>query len=800
MTSKEIFINEALTPSAILQTIKQLDSIEDILDFLDKNQVPVEGRGSSRTVYVLDDDLVVKVAHNKSGIGQNQSERRPEVSGRYGHFLARIYEADHEGKWIVAERVQADEDAANKFFQSLGIESRELWDLSRDFYDVQSYFDEAETQKSRNYIWTDFEDTWKEELANPLVKDILYMYMEYGVRPTDFGIGNVGISNIDGRPLVLDWGYTQDMVKEQKENKAANMSADDLKAVIDMIPTPEGVTEFLQNFGSELGKGSSRVAYEYAPGKAIKIAFNHAGVSQNKAELRHYEDLKPYVPEIYDYHPDGWWIEAEKVEPAKGNIVSHTISFAKRHADPLGVILDKWNQFEKISDRYESERSNIERINNKIPELNGKKDYLIAQGMKYPESFRKSMTQVTQIQDAMKKLEEEEEAAHLILDEIDSAIGPDIIHILRNVKKNNLSRETLRTFVDFTKKLLQKGISDTGEKNVGFSKERGVPVLLDYGYEYSSVGGMYKRNKKEDFDMDYFYKSTSGANPRNSDIGRAENAAGRIGEQAKKERENYIANSTVEEIKRIIEMIPTPEGVIAFLKKFTNNLGTGSSRHAFDIAPGKVLKIAFNKAGLMQNEIELRVADGLGQYAPEIYDHHPEDYWIEMEKADPLGEEGWAISDILSHLAYQDPNQEAILEVERDPRKYEELSELYQELRDKSRNEYLSEEEQMKLEQLSELSDEFSILAIREDYGLSFEMIKHLAGMAVALADNGISDAGPSNLGYSRKTGLPVILDFGFDQAGMSWMYSGYKGPSDTSPDFNPEDYFQATNTMRPAR
>lgn len=64
-------------------------------------------------------------------------------------------------------------------------------------------------------------------------------------------------------------------------------------------------------------------------------------------------------------------------------------------------------------------------------------------------------------------------------------------------------------------------------------------------------------------------------------------------------------------------------------------LGMGSARMVFEVDDEKVLKLAYNKKGLAQNEAEADwFLPSYGIFA-EVYDMHPSYQWIEMEKAAP---------------------------------------------------------------------------------------------------------------------------------------------------------------------
>ena len=79
------------------------------------------GKGSSRMVFQMDDETVLKLAINKKGLAQNREEYSLSKDGYIGHFFPKVYNGSDEDNflWIVSEYVlpATEED----FQQILGI-------------------------------------------------------------------------------------------------------------------------------------------------------------------------------------------------------------------------------------------------------------------------------------------------------------------------------------------------------------------------------------------------------------------------------------------------------------------------------------------------------------------------------------------------------------------------------------------------------------------------------------------------------------------------------------------------------
>lgn len=109
--SKKIYITESQYKNIIgemaypvsfnFDEFKSLKSFAQRVRYCDEHLQKL-GSGSSRIVYVVDNDKVLKLAKNKKGIAQNQVEVRLGTEPYYTCF-AEIYEYDEGGLWVEME-------------------------------------------------------------------------------------------------------------------------------------------------------------------------------------------------------------------------------------------------------------------------------------------------------------------------------------------------------------------------------------------------------------------------------------------------------------------------------------------------------------------------------------------------------------------------------------------------------------------------------------------------------------------------------------------------------------------------
>ena len=98
--------------------------------------------------------------------------------------------------------------------------------------------------------------------------------------------------------------------------------------------------------------------------------------------------------------------------------------------------------------------------------------------------------------------------------------------------------------------------------------------------------------------------------------------------------EDYPTNWNAEEFSKLSSFNQR----VQYAEKNLTRISSGSSRIVYKIDEAKVLKLAKNKKGIAQNEVEIDFSndymwDGL---VAEIFNHDPNGLWVEMELATKL--------------------------------------------------------------------------------------------------------------------------------------------------------------------
>ena len=248
-------LNEAVLGTkveAILRHLRSIDDVKEMTDYLWDN-FERAGKGSWRTVFIIDDDFVIKFDPGNFGDAagaHNQMEAIPEMQSTLGYMLPKVYDHSDDYSWLLMERVTPIESDST-FLKVLGINSYSFFSLgelrklvSRLEKLMSEGMDEEEAIVSlidKYYVPEEYEDDWdddmsdtegmdddeiarkkwrregfgaayreaKEVLNNPFIKGMREIYRQYGLGVWDIRAGNVGLTN-NGKPVILDWGIEKE--------------------------------------------------------------------------------------------------------------------------------------------------------------------------------------------------------------------------------------------------------------------------------------------------------------------------------------------------------------------------------------------------------------------------------------------------------------------------------------------------------------------------------------------------------------------------------------------------------------
>jgi hypothetical protein len=204
-----------------LQRLSSITNFRDRLNYCKQELGPSIGGGSSRVVFQIDDEKVLKLAKNKKGLAQNEAEGKPEyVKDGYSMFPKK-FEYDENYSWIVSEYVLPAKE--QDFQQVLGMTSKEFFNIIYNiWYDHNGYgtrFNNWDYKKIEDMskIWElteDYDSIFYE------LNDFLGNY-DYIMVGDLLRIANWGMTIRNGEPymVILDSGCTEDVYDSYYKRK-----------------------------------------------------------------------------------------------------------------------------------------------------------------------------------------------------------------------------------------------------------------------------------------------------------------------------------------------------------------------------------------------------------------------------------------------------------------------------------------------------------------------------------------------------------------------------------------------------
>lgn len=111
-----------------LNDLRSLKSTEELKAFFKELNIKPLGCGSTRCAYAINASKVAKIAQNEHGQRQNLAEVDAYTNPNARDILAKIYDADDEGLWVVSEMVR-EFRTTEEFERAVGIPWQHFDDL-----------------------------------------------------------------------------------------------------------------------------------------------------------------------------------------------------------------------------------------------------------------------------------------------------------------------------------------------------------------------------------------------------------------------------------------------------------------------------------------------------------------------------------------------------------------------------------------------------------------------------------------------------------------------------------------------
>ena len=198
-------LNEAAMEGFSVDQLKNIRSFNGRYQYCMSMLGKYIGKGSSRAVFQIDDEKVLKLAFNRKGLAQNEAEADWNMQN-YG-VVPTLYDVDDDYMFIISEFVLPSKK--EDFQHCLGI----------SFEEYQQFVIKVYNCYARRTMPTSMSNERYEELIenNEWLNGLYYMMADYQMPYGDIiRMSNIGLANRNGDAelVILDSGLSQEIWDE----------------------------------------------------------------------------------------------------------------------------------------------------------------------------------------------------------------------------------------------------------------------------------------------------------------------------------------------------------------------------------------------------------------------------------------------------------------------------------------------------------------------------------------------------------------------------------------------------------
>lgn len=208
---KNISLKEDYPSGFDFNTLNSITSFKQRVDYCDSNLQKLK-QGSARIVYSVDDEKVLKLAWNKKGIAQNESEIDFSKEVNLEGVLARITNYAEDFSWIEMELALKPKKSDFKRVIGFSFEdySAALFNHAIDAGSIKNGMHKMNKEPISSEV---VENMWEEEF----MQDMFDIIGTYGIPVGDLlRISSYGIVKRDGKEfmVLVDYGLTEDVLND----------------------------------------------------------------------------------------------------------------------------------------------------------------------------------------------------------------------------------------------------------------------------------------------------------------------------------------------------------------------------------------------------------------------------------------------------------------------------------------------------------------------------------------------------------------------------------------------------------
>jgi hypothetical protein len=202
---RENLLDEEYPMSWSIEEFKKLNSFNARINYCNEHLVRISS-GSSRVVYKIDDEKVLKLAKNKKGLAQN------EVEIEYGQYydisdiVAKIFDYDENSLWVEMEL--ARKVKVSDFKRIIGFEFDDIQKA------INNYGVNSGNAKGSRFKYDVDKELVDEMWENEFMYEMFSYIGNYGVPVGDLRrLSSYGLVNRDGQDkiVLIDYGLTHDV-------------------------------------------------------------------------------------------------------------------------------------------------------------------------------------------------------------------------------------------------------------------------------------------------------------------------------------------------------------------------------------------------------------------------------------------------------------------------------------------------------------------------------------------------------------------------------------------------------------
>ena len=200
------YLDEDYPHSFNMEEFKSLTSFKKRKEYCNKH-LWFLGQGSGRRVYIVDNNKVLKLAHNRKGVAQNEVEVSQSNDYVINGLVAETYEHHPDYLWVEAERCK--KITRKRFKELVGVDFDKYIEVLQYQKEVLSPIKGfMEPPDLFNVIWEDEGENY------PFIYKILSYIGDYDLPVGDLTRLSTYGENSNGEIVIIDYGLTDQVFKQ----------------------------------------------------------------------------------------------------------------------------------------------------------------------------------------------------------------------------------------------------------------------------------------------------------------------------------------------------------------------------------------------------------------------------------------------------------------------------------------------------------------------------------------------------------------------------------------------------------